>query len=74
MTSIIAIGAGIAIGFAALGIGIGQGILGAKAMESMAKQPEAMGQIRTSMIVAMAIMETIGVLSFVIAIVLAGSL
>ena len=74
MTSIIAIGAGIAIGLAALGIGIGQGILGGKAMESMAKQPEAMGQIRTSMIVAMAIMETIGVLSFVIAIMLAGNL
>lgn len=74
MTSIIAIGAGIAMGFAALGIGIGQGILGARAMESMAKQPESAGQIRTSMIVAMAIMETIGVLTFVIAIVLAGSL
>ena len=74
MTSIIAIGAGIAIGLAALGIGIGQGILGGKAMDSMAKQPEAMGQIRTSMIVAMAIMETIGVLSFVIAIMLAGNL
>ncbi len=74
MTGIIAIGAGLAIGFAALGIGIGQGLLGAKAMESMGKQPEAAGAVRTSMIVGMAIMETIGVLSFVIAIVLAGKL
>ena len=74
MTGIIAIGAGIAMGCAALGIGIGQGLLGAKAMESMGKQPEAAGSIRTSMIVAMAIMETIGVLTFVIAIMLAGNI
>ena len=74
MTGIIAIGAGLAIGFAALGIGIGQGLLGAKAMESMGKQPEAAGAVRTSMIVGMAIMETIGVLSFVVAIILAGKL
>ena len=74
MTGIIAIGAGLAMGGAALGIGIGQGLLGAKAMESMGKQPEASGSIRTSMIVAMAIMETIGVLTFVIAIMLAGNI
>ena len=73
-TGIIAIAAGIAMGCAALGIGIGQGMLGSKAMESMGKQPEAMSGIRTSMIIAMAIMETIGVLTFVIAIVLAGKI
>lgn len=74
MTGIIAIGAGLAIGLAALGIGIGQGMVGSKAMESIAKQPESSNTIRTSMIVSMAIMETIGVLSFVIAIMLAGKL
>lgn len=73
-TGIIAIGAGIAMGLAALGIGLGQGILGSKAMESMGKQPEAAGSVRTAMIVGMAIMETIGVLTFVIAIVLVGKL
>ena len=73
-TGIIAIGAGIAMGLAALGIGLGQGILGSKAMESMGKQPEAAGSVRTAMIVGMAIMETIGVLTFVIAIVLAGKI
>lgn len=71
---IIAIGAGIAIGFAALGIGIGQGIGLGKALEGISKQPEAGSTIRTTMIVGMAIMETIGVLSFVIAIMLAGKL
>lgn len=74
MTSIIAIGAGLAMGFAALGIAIGQGLIGSKAVESIARQPEAQGSIRTTMIVAMAIMETIGVLTFVIAIILTGSL
>jgi F-type H+-transporting ATPase subunit c len=74
MTSIIAMAAGISMGLAALGIAIGQGIIGSKAMESIARQPEAAGNIRTSMIVALAIMETIGVLTFVIAIIMTGSL
>jgi F-type H+-transporting ATPase subunit c len=74
MTSIIAMAAGISMGLAALGIAIGQGIIGSKAMESIARQPEAAGNIRTTMIVALAIMETIGVLTFVIAIIMTGSL
>jgi F-type H+-transporting ATPase subunit c len=68
---IIAIGAGIAVGLAALGIGIGQGFGVGKAMEGISKQPEAAGNIRTTLIVGMAIMETMGVLSFVIAIIMA---
>ena len=71
---IIAIGAGIAIGLAALGIGIGQGLGLSKGLEGISKQPEASGTIRTTMIVGMAIMETIGVLTFVIAIMLSSKL
>ncbi len=70
----IGLAAGIIMGLAALGIGIGQGLVGSKAMESMGRQPEAAGQIRTSLIVTLAIMETIGVLAFVIAIILTGKL
>ena len=73
-TGLIAIGAGIAMGMAALGIAIGQGIIGSKAMESIARQPESAGNIRTTMIIAMAVMETIGVLTFVIAIMISGAL
>ncbi len=73
-TTFIAMAAGLAMGLAALGISIGQGLIGSKAMESIAKQPEAAGNIRTTMIVALAIMETIGVLTFVIAIIMTGSL
>lgn len=71
---IIAIGAGIAMGLAAIGIAIGQGMGLSKGLESIAKQPEAAGDIRTTMIVGMAIMETIGVLTFVIAIMLSGKM
>lgn len=73
-TTFIAMAAALAMGLAALGISIGQGLIGSKAMESIAKQPEAAGNIRTTMIVALAIMETIGVLTFVIAIIITGSL
>lgn len=68
---IVAIGAGIAVGLAAIGIALGQGFGLGKAMEGISKQPEAAGNIRTTLIVGMAIMETMGVLSFVIAILLA---
>ncbi|MEE0741906.1 MAG: ATP synthase F0 subunit C [Emergencia sp.] len=68
--SLAAIGAGLAMGLAAIGIGIGQGIGLGKGLEGISKQPEAGNMIRTTMIVGMAIMETIGVLTFVIAIIL----
>lgn len=71
---IIAIGAGIIMGLAALGIGIGQGLGLSKGLEGISKQPEAGNSIRTTMIVGMAIMETIGVLSFVIAIMMVSKL
>lgn len=71
---IIAIGAGIAIGCAALGIGIGQGMAVAKGLEGASRQPEIMGKIQTMMIIGMAIMETMGVLAFVIAIMLFGKI
>lgn len=74
MEWMIALGAGLIMACAALGIAFSQGSLAGKAMESMAKQPEKAGDIRTAMIVAMAIMETIGVLAFVIAIMLVGKL
>jgi len=43
MGGLIAIGAGLAIGLAAIGSGIGQGIAAGKALEGMARQPEAAG-------------------------------
>lgn len=54
----------------ALGIGIGQGIIGMKAVEGVARQPEAKADILQTMVVGQAITETTGIFAFIIAIVL----
>ena len=50
-------GAGIGAGLAAIGAGIGIGQIGGSALEAMARQPEAIGDIRANMIVAAALVE-----------------
>lgn len=61
------LGAGLAIGLGALGPGIGIGLLVSKAVEGMARQPEAAGMIRTAMFIGIAFAEAIGLYAFVIA-------
>ena len=51
------LGAGIGAGMATIGAGIGIGLLGKGAMEGIARQPEAVGDIRTNMIIAAALVE-----------------
>ena len=63
-----AIGAGIAMGFGAIGPAIGEGNAVGKALEGMARQPEAAGTLRTNMIVGCAITETTGIYSLLISI------
>ncbi|MHB1125886.1 MAG: ATP synthase F0 subunit C [Bacillota bacterium] len=62
------IGVGLAIGLAALGSGLGQGNAAASAMEGIARQPEASGEIRTTLLLALAFMEALTLFAFVIAI------
>ncbi len=50
---------GIGAGLSVLGAGLGIGKLAASAMEGSARQPEAQGDIRTSMIIAAALIEGI---------------
>ncbi len=50
-------GAGIGAGVAAIGAGIGIGKIGGSALEAMARQPEATGDLRANMIVAAALVE-----------------
>ncbi len=50
-------GAGIGAGIAAIGAGIGIGQIGQGAMEAIARQPEAVGDIRSNMLVAAALVE-----------------
>ena len=49
--------AALGAGVAAIGAGIGVGRIGGSALESMARQPEMMGDIRSNMIVAAALVE-----------------
>lgn len=49
--------AGMGAGLAAIGAGIGIGRIGAAALEGMARQPEATGDLRSNMIVAAALVE-----------------
>lgn len=66
------LGAGLAIGLGALGPGIGIGMLVAKSVESMARQPEAAGTVRTAMFIGMAFAEAIALYALVIAFILLG--
>ncbi len=59
-------GAALGAGLAVIGAGIGIGFIGGKAMEAIARQPEAMSDIRTNMILAAALIEGLGFFSAVI--------
>ena len=59
-------GAGIGAGLAAIGAGIGIGQIGGKAVEGIARQPEAAGDIRSNMIVAAALIEGVAFFAIVI--------
>jgi F-type H+-transporting ATPase subunit c len=50
-------GAGFGAGLAVLGAGLGIGKIGSSAMEAIARQPESVGDIRSNMIVAAALVE-----------------
>ena len=62
-----AIGAGLCMGIGAIGPAIGEGNAVGKALEGMARQPEAAGNLRTNMILGCAITETTGIYSLLIA-------
>lgn len=65
-----AIGAGLCMGIGAIGPGIGEGNAVGKALEGMARQPEATGTLRTTMLMGCAVAETTGIYSLLIAFVI----
>ena len=65
-----AIGAGLCMGLGAIGPGVGEGNAVGKALEGMARQPEAAGNLRTNMILGCAITETTGIYSLVVSLLL----
>ena len=65
-----AIGAGLAIAGAAIGAGVGDGLVSAKWLEGMTRQPEMKGELRTSMFISIGLIEALPIIAVVIAIVL----
>ena len=68
----VAVGAGLAIGLAALGGALGQGNTAKAAMEGMGRNPNA--NLQTPMIIAMALTESLVILAFIIAYGLSGKI
>lgn len=62
MTIPAAIGAGLAV----IGAGMGIGKIGGSAMEGIARQPEAAGKIQTAMIIAAALIEGVALFGVVV--------
>lgn len=59
-------GAGIGAGIAAIGAGMGIGQIGRGAVEGIARQPEAAGDIRSNMIVSAALIEGVAFFAIVV--------
>ena len=66
-SAIIAIAAAIAIAFSTFFPALGQGRTAVAAMESIARQPEAAGDIRSTLIISMALMEALTIYGLLIA-------
>ncbi|HJW76797.1 MAG TPA: F0F1 ATP synthase subunit C [Thermoleophilia bacterium] len=64
------LGAGLAIGLGVIGPGIGLGVMFGSAMESIARQPELSGDIRTNMFIAIGIIEALALYAFVVSLIL----
>ncbi len=65
--SIAAIGAGLVV----IGAGIGIGLIGKAAMEAIGRQPEASGKIQTSMIIISALLEGVALFAVIVCMLIA---
>jgi F-type H+-transporting ATPase subunit c len=64
------IAAGLAVGLAAIGPGMGQGTAAGYAVEGIARQPEAEGKIRGALLLSFAFMESLTIYGLVVALAL----
>ena len=60
------IGAGLGAGLTAIGAGLGIGKIGSSAMEAIARQPEAKGDIRMNMIIIAALVEGVALFAVIV--------
>ena len=61
------LGCGLGAGIAVIGAGLGIGKIGGQAMDAMARQPEKIGDLRSAMIVAAALVEGVSFLAVIVA-------
>ncbi len=64
------IGAGLAIGLAAIGAGVGDGLVTAKFIEGLTRQPEAKGTIFTNTLISVGLIESMAIIATVISLIL----
>lgn len=73
-SGIIALAAALSVAVSAAGTAIAQGMASGKAMDAIARQPEAAGAIRTSLILSLGLMEALTIYGLLIAFMLVGKI
>ena len=73
-SGLIAIAAALAIGIPATFTAVNQGKTATQAMESMARQPEAAGDIRGALVISLALMEALTIYGMLVAFMLVGKI
>ena len=70
----IALEAALALALTAAATAIGQGITASKAMDAIARQPEAAGSIRGALVISLALMEALTIYGMLVAFMLIGKI
>jgi len=73
-TGLIAIAVGITMSVSVLGAALAQGMVATKALEAMARQPEMAGSLRSTMILALGIIEALAIYALLISFMLLGKM
>ncbi len=70
----IALAAALALALTAMATAIAQGITASKAMDAIARQPEAAGSIRGALVISLALMEALTIYGMLVAFMLVGKI
>lgn len=74
MSGTIALAIAIMMGLCVAGAALAQGQVGGKTVDAIARQPEAAGQLRTTMILALGLIESLAIYGLLIAFILVGKM
>lgn len=68
------IGTALAVGLAAVGAGVGNGLVTSKTIEGIARQPELKGTLMVNMFIFVGLIEALPIIAIVIAFILMGKI